>query len=119
LLEQARSQLAAGDATAAQRSAEAVLAFAPSESDEAEARMFLAEVAHASGALELAVERYLAVAARFGALPAGESALYAAARIELRRARVATARELLTRYLARYPAGRYANDARRELATLP
>ena len=81
--------------------------------------MFLAEVAHASGALDLAVERYLAIAARFGALPAGESALYAAARIELRRSRASAARALLTRYLARYPAGRYADDARRELATLP
>jgi hypothetical protein len=92
---------------------------AASARDDAEARMFLAEVAHANGELDLAVERYLDVATRFGDLPAGESALYAAARIELRRSRAAAARALLTRYLARYPAGRYADDVRRELATLP
>jgi hypothetical protein len=92
---------------------------AASACDDAEARMFLAEVAHANGELDLAVERYLDVATRFGDPPAGESALYAAARIELRRSRAAAARALLTRYLARYPAGRYADDVRRELATLP
>ena len=85
----------------------------------AEARIFLADVAQAAGALDRAVERYLAVATEFADLPAGESALYAVARIELRRSRTAAGRAVLVRYLARYPSGRYADDARRQLAGSP
>jgi TolA-binding protein len=115
----ARAQLAAQDYAGAERSANDLLAAAPGRGDEAEARILLAEVAQAQGALELAVTRYLAVATQLSDLPAAESALYAAARIELRRTRAAAARALLTRYLDRYPRGRYAVDARRELAALP
>jgi len=116
LLADACSQLAAQDYAAAERTAERVLATSPSRGDAAEARIFLADLAQVSGALDRAVTRYLAVAAEFADLPVAESALYAAARVELRRSRTGAARAVLERYLARYPAGRYADDARRELA---
>jgi hypothetical protein len=119
LLAQARAQLAARDYAAAERTATGVLAITAWRHEESEARVLLADVAQASGALELAATRYLAVATSFADLPAAESALYAAARVELRRARKAPARALLERYLALYPAGRYTDDARRELASLP
>lgn len=115
LLALARSQLAAGDQAGAERTAARALAVAASRGDIAEARTFLGDVAQASGAPDRALERYLAVAAEFAELPVAESALYAAARLELRRSRTAAAHALLQRYLARYPAGRYAEDARREL----
>jgi TolA-binding protein len=118
-LAQARARFGARDYAAAGRSIEAALAAAPSRAEAAEARTLLADVALASGDLPRALERYLAVAARFAELPAAESALYAAARIELRRARPAEARALLERYLARYPSGRYADDARRQLTAIP
>jgi outer membrane protein assembly factor BamD (BamD/ComL family) len=78
--------------------------------------MLIADVAQASGALDRAVAQYLEVAAEFDDLPVAESALYAAARIELHRSRSAAARAVLERYLGRFPTGRYADDARRELA---
>ena len=87
--------------------------------DEAEAAMALAEAAQSRGDLDRAVSGYLAVATGFADRPVAESALYAAARIELRRVRTAAARELLVRYLDRYPQGRYAEDVRRELTRLP
>jgi len=81
--------------------------------------MALAEASQSRGDLDRALSGYLAVAAGFAERPVAESALYAAARIELHRARTAAARALLTRYLDRYPHGRYADDARRELARMP
>jgi outer membrane protein assembly factor BamD (BamD/ComL family) len=80
--------------------------------------MLLAEIAQGAGKPELAVERYIAVADTFRGTAAAESALYAAARVELKRRDTAAARTLLDRYLARHPTGRYAEDARRELAGL-
>lgn len=117
LLAQARAGLAAHDhAAAAETASRALAAAASSRSDRAEARMLIADVAQASGALDRAVAQYLEVAAEFDELPVAESALYAAARIELHRSRTAAARAVLERYLARFPTGRYADDARRELA---
>lgn len=103
----------------AERNAVAALARKPTTAEEADARMILAETAQASGRLGLAVERYELVASSFPTLAAAETALHAASRIELRRGRHAAARALLERYLLTYPAGRYAADSRRLLATLP
>jgi len=114
VLARARLELAAKHYADAERTASSVLAGA-SSSDEAEARTILADVAQASGQLELASTRYRDVATKFASLSAGESALYAAARVEARRGR--DARVLLEQYLARYPRGRFVNDARRLLTT--
>ena len=109
---QARTQLEAGQHADAERTAEAVLARPLSHAEEAEARMFLADLAQATGNLAVAVSRYETVATKFADLPAAESALYAAARIEARRGRVDAARALFDRYLQTYPNGRYAGDVR-------
>jgi TolA-binding protein len=115
----ARTQFAARDYDAATRTTGAALALHPRRDDEAEARTFLGDIAQASGDLALATRRYTAVADGFAGAPSAESALYAAARVELRRGRAAAARALLTRYLDQHPAGRYADDVRRELGSTP
>lgn len=112
LIVQARVELAAGHQQLAEQIAETLLASQPSRRDEAEARMFLAELAQGAGQLDVAIERYDLVATKFADLPAAESALYAAARLEMRRGRADAARTLFDRYLDRYPAGRYADDVR-------
>ena len=114
LVTRARAHLAAGEHVDAERVAQTALSRSPSRVDEAEARMFLAELAQASGNLALATTRYEAVAAKFADLPSGESALYAAARLEARRGRDDAAAALFDRYLARYPNGRYADDVRKQ-----
>ena len=119
LLAEARARFAARDYPAAERAAQGALASAPSRPQAAEAHTLLADIAQAGGDLALAVTRYTGVAAKFAELPAAESALYAAARVELRRARRAEARALLTQYLDRYPSGRYAGDVRRQLTSSP
>jgi hypothetical protein len=118
LLAQARRQFSARKYVDAARTAEAALALSPRRAEEAEARILLADIAQATGDLALASRRYTAVADAFAGNAAAESALYAAARIELRRGRTDAARTLLGRYLDRFPAGRYADDARRELDAL-
>jgi len=119
LLALARARFAARDHAAAERAATAALAATPSQAEAAEAHTLLADIALAAGDLDQAVARYVAVAERFADLPAAESALYAAARVELRRARRVEARALYTRYLARHPSGRYADDVRRQLTSIP
>ncbi len=112
-LADARVQLAAGHADEAERIASAVIAHPPSRGDEAEARMFLADLAKAAGQLDVAISRYQEVATKFPDLPAAESALYAAGRTETRRGHRDAARALYDRYLDRYPTGRYADDVRK------
>jgi hypothetical protein len=119
LFAEARAQFASKDYAGAQRLATRALAWATSRHDKAELRMFLAEVAQASGALDIAVDRYVAIANDLADLAVAESALYAAARIEARRGRAAAAKKLLEHYLATYPAGRYADDVQRQLTTEP
>jgi TolA-binding protein len=113
LLAQARAAFAARDHAAAERHADAALDAGPSRAQAAEARTILAESAHAAGRLDEALRRYEAIASRFGDLPAGETALFAAARLEGSRDRTDAARALFERYLERYPSGRFAGEARR------
>jgi hypothetical protein len=81
-------------------------------------RLRLAEQAQIAGKLELAIERYTDVATAFPGAAEAESALYAAARLEVRLGRAARAKSLLEAYLARYPRGRYVDDVRRELTLI-
>ena len=119
LLADARAQFGAGHFAEAERIAETLLARSHARAEQAEARMFLADLAQATGNLALAVTRYEAVATTFAELPAAESALYAAARLEHRRGRDDAARTLFDRYLERYPNGRYVDDVRRHRRSPP
>ena len=118
LIERARTAFTAGQYASAKRDAEAALNASPSRTQTAEARTILAECAQATGALDDALNRYQDIATRFADLPAGETALFAAARLEAGRGHAAAARTLSEQYLARYSSGRFADDARR-LRALP
>jgi hypothetical protein len=118
LLGRAQKQFATKAYAKAKATLAEVLRRAPARSDEVTARVLLADIAQAEGKLDEAVAKYTAVANAFVDAPAGESALYAAARLEVRRARAPQAVALLEKYLARYPKGRYVVDVRRELETL-
>ena len=112
VLAQARVELAAGHHEIAEKTVLEWLPKSQSRSEQAEAWMFLADLAQASGNLGTAVTRYDLVATKYADVPAAESALYAEARIEMRRGRADAARTLFDRYLDRYPSGRYADEVR-------
>lgn len=116
LLHAARAAFTARDYAKAARSADAALDASPTRAQTAEARTMLAECALANGTVNDAIARYEAIAASFADLAAGEMALFAAARLQSSRDREA-AHDLFERYLDRYPSGRFAADARRQLRT--
>jgi ferric-dicitrate binding protein FerR (iron transport regulator) len=118
LLAQARTLLARGRVTDARHAVTAALGRPVSPAVEAEARSLMAECAMLSGDDAEAARRYAEVAGKFPGLPAGETALYAAARAQQKAGQRATARASLRKYLSRYPNGRFAAEARRRLATL-
>jgi hypothetical protein len=101
LLEEARTQLAAPKLKRAALRAEALTL-------EADASLL-------EGRFEVARDTYLRVTKRFPQLPAAETALFAAARIEAEHGDPARARALLMDYLARYPRGSYRREAERRL----
>lgn len=85
--------------------------------ERAEAGTLRAEAALVGKQPTKAVELYSAVAKQFADLPAGENAAFAAARLAAR-SLPARERELLERYLAQYPQGRFLDEAKRRLARL-
>jgi hypothetical protein len=70
-----------------------------------------------AGQRAAAVRSYLQVARRFAGSAAGENALFAAARLEAERG-APRAPALLSRYLERYPQGRFVRDARSRMRAL-
>jgi hypothetical protein len=118
LLIEARAHLAARRVEDARQSIDAALALGRVRSQRAEAMSLRAECALVEGDLATAVEAYLRVARAFAREPAGQNALFAAARLEAERGRSASAAALLERYLARYPRGRFVKEARTRLREL-
>lgn len=115
VLSEAREALAHGDVSEARA---LLRRFAPKKAraaEQAEAGTLQAECALLERDLPAAVRAYLEVATRFPALPAGENAAFAAAQLAARQ-QDPRARALFTQYLARYPQGRFAADARAALA---
>ena len=118
LLAEARAQLAAEQTKAARESVDAALALARGPRDRAEALSLRAECALVAGDLGRAIAGYLRVSRRYAHLPAGQNALFAAARLQAERGQDAAAITLFERYLARHPRGRFVNEARQRLAAL-
>ena len=111
LLERARQQISERQLPEARRSLSRVLSLAISREQRAEARTLQAECALVAGEYAAARDQYLSVAGDFPTLPAGQTALFAAARSEAEHGQPARANELFQRYLARYPKGRFAREA--------
>jgi hypothetical protein len=115
-LARARRDLANRQVARAEREASSILAGARDRRQEAEARTLLAECAQARGKIDQAVAAYATVAERFGDLPAGETALFAAGRTLADAGRRVSAAHWLHRYLDRYPSGRFTVEAKERLA---
>jgi ferric-dicitrate binding protein FerR (iron transport regulator) len=118
LLAQARAQLAAGDTLTASGTVGEALASAGTRADRAEALSLRAECSLVAGDIERAIAGYLRVSRSFANLPAGQNALFAAARLRAERGQGAAAVTLLERYLDRYPRGRFVREARQRLVEL-
>jgi FecR protein len=114
-LARARSALAQGRVAEARSAVSGVLHLDVRPEEKAEARSLLAECEVFSGNIEEGIRLYLAVAEDFAARPAGENALFAAARLSLNQGTRERARQLLERYLDRYPKGHFCDEARRHL----
>lgn len=111
-LSEARASLASGKTAGARRGLLMALKGRMSGPERAEAMSLLAECALLEGRRNEAITAYLDVAKRFDGLPAAETALYAATRLETG----SRERALLERYLRRHPSGRFAREARDRLA---
>jgi len=115
-LARARRDLANGQVARAEKEASSILAGSRERRQEAEARTLLAECAQARGKIDQAIATYAVVAERFGDLPAGETALFAAGRTLADAGRRVSATHWLHRYLDRYPSGRFTVEAKERLA---
>jgi hypothetical protein len=111
LLERARSELGERHVSGARRVLERVLTHTLSREQRAEALSLRAESELVAGKYRAARAAYLSVAEQFAALPAGETARFAAARIEAEHGEPSYALRLLASYLERYPSGRFAREA--------
>jgi TolA-binding protein len=118
LLRKARRAFVEGDVPAAEGAARAALDGGATRRQAADARTLLADCAQASGQPDKAARLYRQIAERHRDLPAGETALFAAARLEANRGQRRSARALLELYLDRYPGGRFEPDARARLRAL-
>ncbi|MDB4987693.1 MAG: FecR protein [Myxococcaceae bacterium] len=115
LLGQARTALAKADVQAARALIARARTHAARGQQRAEAGTLLAECALLERHNGEAIRSYLAVAERYPGLDAGENALFAAAQLSAREANRDAGRALFARYLARYPGGRFAEEARARL----
>ncbi len=115
LLREARTALAADALERAKLAIDRALGVRLGHADRAEALTLRAELALARGDKAQARATYLEVAQRFAELPAGENALFAAARTQ---SDADAAAKLLARYLTRYPDGRFVDEAKKRLAHL-
>lgn len=112
LLTEARDALASDRLEQARRAIDRALSAKPSGAARAEALTLRAELLVAQGDRGGALAAYLEVASRFQKLPAGENALFSAARIH---GDTGAAKKLLQQYLERYPNGRFVVEAKYRL----
>jgi hypothetical protein len=119
LLDQARSELAARKIAAARTLIETVLKARLMPAERAEALSLRADCFLVERDPGSAAQAYRQVAEEFAQLPAGENALFAAARLEAERGAQTTANDLFERYLERYPRGRFVKEVNARLAHSP
>jgi hypothetical protein len=119
LLEQARSQLAARDLVQARATLALAAPHLQGPALRAQALSLEAECELQARQFAAARDTYLQVARKFSGLPAAETALFAAARIEAEHGEPARALELLSSYLAKYPRGSFVREAERRMKLLP
>jgi FecR protein len=118
LLERARGELVGKQTAAARRTIDLALQQHLPPAVHAEALSLRADCALVEGDKRGAASAYLRVAERFAKLPAGESALFAAARLQAEQGDQPAAARSLSRYLARYPQGRFVKEANSRLREL-
>ena len=118
LLDRARSEIAGRRVGDARRTLDSVLQHNLPPATHAEALSLRADCALVEGDKAAAAATYQRVAERFPALPAGENALFAAARLHGERGNGAMAAQLWSRYLKRYPGGRFVKEAKTRLRDL-
>lgn len=118
LLQQARTLLAQRKPAAARTLVGQVLAGAASRGQLAEAETLLGDCARASGANAEAARHYARVARRYADLPAGQNALFAAARTHERMGDRDKSVALLLEYQRRYPSGLLHREVEQRLQVL-
>lgn len=118
LLLKARASIGHKDLAEARRLIRRALAGKASRRQRAEGRTLQAECELVEGNGQKAARIYRDVADRFRALPAGENALFAAARIHATREQRAKATKLLLQYQSRYPEGRFRQEVATRLKAL-
>jgi hypothetical protein len=116
ILASARRELSAGRVERARAEVQRALGGNPTPAQTAEANSLLAECSLVAGDSKSAQAGYAKVARDNAGTPAGETAAYAAARLEKDPKR---ARGLLEDYLRRYPNGRFRSEVRSRLSALP
>ena len=115
LLERARDQLAARELKQAQATLDEAAPHLQDAVQRAQALSLEAEGKLLARRFGAARDTYLRVARKFGGMPAAETALFAAARIEGEHGEPARAAQLLRAYLAQYPQGSFVREAERRL----
>ncbi|MEY4576506.1 MAG: FecR protein [Pseudomonadota bacterium] len=113
LLARARTELAERHVQAARRTLQGASQLPSTRAERAEAKSLAAECHLIMGEFAQARAAFVRVADQFAPLPAAETALFEAARIEAEHGQPARARALLQRYLTRYPSGSFVIEARR------
>ena len=119
LIAEARSSLAAGDPELARIRIASALALRPTGRQRAVAGLLAAASFLVEGRYEDALADYRRTAESFDRYPESETAAFAIAQLLCERATTDEARRALQAYLMRYPQGRFVQDARRKLASLP
>jgi Putative zinc-finger/FecR protein len=119
LIAEARSHLAAGDPEVARERIASALGTHPPGRQRATAGLLIAASFLVERRYDEALTAYRRTAELFGKYPESETAAFAIAQLLCERAAGDDARAALAAYIERYPEGRFVQDARRKLASLP
>jgi len=119
LIAEARSALAAGDPERARARIASALGARPTGRQRAVADLLAAASFLVEGRYAEALAAYRRTAESFGKYPESETAAFAMAQLLCERDSTDEARAALQSYIERYPEGRFVQDARRKLSSLP